>query len=75
VADQPASSRITDDQLRRRVRLARWEADMAYFQARLEILGEPRTANQLAQRKAFKMLYKTIGQHIIETKRRMTEQQ
>ena len=75
MADQPASSRIPDGQLRRRVKLARMEADMAYFQARLEILGEPRTANQLAQRKAFKMLYKTIGHHIIETKRRMTEQQ
>jgi hypothetical protein len=75
VADQPASSRIPDGQLRRRVKLARMEADMAYFQARLEILGEPRTANQLAQRRAFKMLYMTIGHHIIETKRRMTEQQ
>jgi hypothetical protein len=72
MAEKVAPSRIADDQLRRRVKLARMEADMAYFQARLEILGEPRTANQLAQRRAFKMLYKSFGHHIIETKRRMT---
>ena len=46
----------SDERRRHRVRLARLEADMAYFQARLEIIGEPDSANQMAQRKAFKVI-------------------
>jgi hypothetical protein len=42
---------------RARVRLARLDADLAYFQARIEILGDPVTMNQQAQRKAFTALY------------------
>ena len=48
---------------------------MAYFQARLEILGEPRTANQLAQRKIFKVLHKSLGEMILEIKRRMVDEE
>jgi hypothetical protein len=54
---------------RRRVRLARLEADIAYFQARLEIIGEPTTANQLTQRKAFVLLLKTVSTKVAKVKR------
>lgn len=55
----------------RRIHLARLEADVAYFQARLEMLGDPRTTNQQAQRKAFKLLCKTLGDAIVQIRRRM----
>jgi hypothetical protein len=55
---------------RRRIRLAILEADMAYFEARLEILGEPQTANQYAQRKTFKFLYRNLGELILRSKQR-----
>ena len=51
------------------------ESDLAYFQARLEIIGDPETSNQHAQRKAFKLLYKAFGNHIVRTKQRMAEQE
>jgi len=63
-----------DEHARRRALLARREADVAYFQARLEILGEPRSANQLAQRKVFKLLHKSVGEKILQAKRRMIEE-
>jgi len=63
-----------DEHARRRARLAHMEADFAYFQARLEILGEPQSTNQLAQRKVFKLLHKSVGEKILLTKRRMIEE-
>jgi len=51
------------------VRLARMEADMAYFQARLEIIGEPDSANQMAQRKVFKLLHRSIAERVLHAKR------
>ena len=67
--------RIFDDERRRRsnTRLARLESDMAYFQARLEILGEAKTANQKAQSRTFKLLYKSIGAAIVREKHRMMD--
>jgi hypothetical protein len=49
----------SEAQKRRRAqaRVAGIEADLAYFQARIEILGEPETVNQRAQRRAFTALY------------------
>jgi hypothetical protein len=58
-----------DGRTRRRVRLARLEADLAYFQARLEIIGEPGSANQMAQRKAFRQLHKTLAGRVLQAKR------
>jgi hypothetical protein len=49
---------------RRKVELARLEADVAYFHARLEMLGEPSTPNQNAQRKAFRHLYKHLSSQV-----------
>jgi len=53
---------------RHQIRVARLEADMAYFEARLELIGEPKTANQLAQRKAFKLLLKTVSSKVSKIK-------
>jgi len=60
---------------RSRVRLASLEADAAYFQARLEILGEPVTANQLAQRRVFEVLRKGFEDLILKSKHRMLDKQ
>lgn len=58
--------------VRRRVELARMEADVAYFQARLDFLGEPATANQAAQRKAFKHLYNGLSSQVADAKEAQT---
>lgn len=58
---------------RLRVRLARLEADMAYFQARLEIIGHPDSNNQMAQVKVFKLLNKTVSEKILKAKRQYSE--
>lgn len=49
---------------RRSLRIAQAESDLAYFQARLALIGEPRTLNQYAQQRAFQILYKAIGQKL-----------
>ena len=54
----------TDAAARRRLRIAQAEADLAYFQARLALIGEPRTLNQYAQKCAFQILYKAVGQKL-----------
>jgi hypothetical protein len=64
---------IADEQKRHRVRLARLEADLAYFQARLEIIGEPGSTNQMAQCKVFKLLHKNLGGKILKAKRQVSE--
>jgi hypothetical protein len=50
-----------DVSARRRLRIAQAEADLAYFQARLALIGEPKTLNQYAQQCAFRILYKAVG--------------
>jgi hypothetical protein len=52
--------------MRRRVEIARMEADVAYFEARLELIGEPATTNQQAQRKAFAHLCESLASQIAE---------
>ena len=64
---------IADAQKRQRIRLAKLEADMAYFQARLEMIGEPGSTNQMAQRKVFKLLQQSLGSKILQAKRRYSE--
>lgn len=58
-----------DERRRHRIHVARLEADMAYFQARLEIIGEPGNNNQVAQRKVFKLLYRSIAERVLRAKR------
>jgi len=37
------------------------EADLAYFEARLELIGTPRTSNQKAQVETFRFLRQAMG--------------
>jgi hypothetical protein len=67
------SASIAEEQKRHRVRLARLEADLAYFQARLEIIGEPGSANQMAQLKVFKLLHNNVGGKILKAKRQVSD--
>lgn len=57
---------------RGKLRVARLEADLAYFQARLELLGEPCSANQQAQRRVFQLLCEGIGACLAEERRRLS---
>lgn len=59
--EQPRATAMPPDRRRQRLRLARLEADMAYFQARLEMIRQPCSTNQLAQRKVFKLLNDTLA--------------
>jgi hypothetical protein len=69
----PDTAPGSDERRRHRVRLARLEADMAYFQARLEIIGEPDSANQVAQRKVFKLLHHAIAERVLKAKRQYVQ--
>jgi hypothetical protein len=62
-----------DELKRQRIRLARLEADLAYFQARLEIIGDPDSTNKVAQRKVFKLLHKVAASTILQAKRQTLE--
>ena len=53
-----------------RIRLAKLEADIAYFQARLELIGEPNSSHRAAQRKLFTLLHKATAKQILDTRRR-----
>jgi hypothetical protein len=71
--DKNDSTAEFDERKRQRVRLARLEADMAYFQARIELIGEANTNNRVAQRKAFNFLHKTVASKILKLKRRFSD--
>lgn len=43
---------------------------MAYFQARLEVIGEPDSTNQIAQRKVFKLLHRALAERVLRAKHR-----
>jgi hypothetical protein len=43
---------------------------MAYFQARLELLGTPSTINQKAQAETFRILIDSMGRLLAKLKRR-----
>jgi hypothetical protein len=55
---------------RLRLRVAQLEADLAYFQARLGLLGEPVTLNQVAQVRTFNILARVIGHQTAKLKER-----
>ncbi|MGE5153051.1 MAG: hypothetical protein ACM3ST_03460 [Bdellovibrio bacteriovorus] len=69
----PDTARESDERRRHRVRLARLEADLAYFQARLEIIGEPDSTNQMAQRKVFKLLHRSVAERVLRAKRQYVQ--
>lgn len=59
----PAENR--EARTRRRVRVAQADADLAYFHARLTLIGKPATLNQNAQERTFRALHKAVGQKLI----------
>jgi len=63
-----ADRKALEHRRRRRTRVARLESDLAYFQARLEFIGEPGSANQRAQMKAFKLLHQQLGSKLLSAK-------
>jgi hypothetical protein len=46
------------------------EADVAYFGARLELVGEPRTRYQAAQLKVYKALEEALGENLKRLKKK-----
>ena len=46
------------------------EADIAYFQARLELIGEPETINQKGQVAVFRILIHAVGRILSQLKRK-----
>jgi hypothetical protein len=60
-ADAQYSSPQVTERKRRRVHVARLEADVAYFEARLQLIGEPRTIHQRAHRKTFEVLHHALA--------------
>ncbi|MCG6862480.1 MAG: hypothetical protein LJE70_14555 [Chromatiaceae bacterium] len=74
MSDPMDADKIAAVRRRRKIRLASLEADVAYFQARLEILGEPKTANQRAQSKAYNLLRKSLGDLVLRTKHRLLDE-
>jgi hypothetical protein len=53
---------------RRRARVAKCQADIAYFQARLTLLGEPQTLNQAAQQRTFRRLLKALSRRVVNVR-------
>jgi len=73
MASSPDTSRAAAERRLQKLRLATLEADVAYLEARLEILGEPATNNQKAQQKAFKHLHKSLNGLIRTTERKISD--
>lgn len=65
-ADQKDSSQLT-------LLLSELEADVAYFDARLTLLGnDPETPYQKAQFKAYKIMERYLKKRLLEQKRALT---
>lgn len=60
-ADPQYSSPKVEERKRRRVHVARLEADVAYFEARLRLIGEPHSVYQRAHRKTFEVLHHALA--------------
>jgi len=60
----PALGKTREQHVRRRLRVAKWQTDMAYFQARLGLIGEPASLNQHAQRRTFTLLHQTVAEEL-----------
>ncbi len=58
-----------DEIIRRRLLMIQLQSDLAYFQARLGLIGEPATTNQEAQRRTFKLLHQAVGQQMIKARK------
>jgi|GEM_PF-2584085 len=76
-AERPVTPDFALDHQRRlrevRIHLAKLEADIAYFEARLELIGEPSSSNSVAQRKLFTLLQKATAKQILDTRSHHSE--
>ncbi len=57
-------SELKSNKLRVNLNPISLEADLAYFGARLELVGEPRTRYQVAQLKVYKALESALGENL-----------
>ncbi|PQJ97388.1 hypothetical protein [Chromatium okenii] len=73
MADPKTPVAEIDDRQRQRLRLARLETDMAYFQARLELIGDSHSSYRVTQRKVFHLLNKSVVYKIQKIKQRYAE--
>lgn len=55
------------------LRIAQLEADVAYFDARMELLGLPTTCNQLGQYRTYKLLYFYLGRRVRAARQRLRD--
>lgn len=73
MVDLNASVKEVDERQRQQLRLARLETDMAYFQARLELIGDSHSSYRVTQRKVFHLLNKSVVYKIQKIKQRYAE--
>jgi len=73
MADSNTSNAEVDERKRQQLRLARLETDLAYFQARLELIGDSHTSYRVTQRKVFHLLNKSVVYKIQKIKQRYAE--
>jgi hypothetical protein len=66
-AAQPSHRRepTREERAERRLRQAKYQSDLAYFEARLSLLGKPKTLNQAAQQKAYKTLHRAVARRLL----------
>jgi hypothetical protein len=57
-------SELKSNKLRVNLNPISLEADLAYFGARLELVGEPQTRYQVAQLKVYKALESALGENL-----------
>ncbi|WP_246237625.1 hypothetical protein [Caldichromatium japonicum] len=50
--------------------MAKLESDIAYFQTRLQLIGELNSTHRLAQHKVFKLLLKSAARELFNARRR-----
>lgn len=65
--NEPAGAR--EEIVQRRLVMIQLQSDLAYFQARLGLIGEPKTTHQEAQRRTFKLLHQAVGQQMIKARK------
>ncbi|MBK1694910.1 hypothetical protein CKO09_09180 [Chromatium weissei] len=73
MADSNTFNAEVDERKRQQLRLARLETDLAYFQARLELITDSHTSYRVTQRKVFHLLNKSVVYKIQKIKQRYAE--
>ncbi|NCA71098.1 MAG: hypothetical protein EOM91_13535 [Sphingobacteriia bacterium] len=61
----------TEARQHQRLRMARLDADIAYFEARLELLGALDSPHRVAQRRAYDLLLKSLSIQALQLKAKL----